>query len=162
MSGLPGPVSNPALWLSDKPVVVLVRGVSMVPFLAEGDRVEVVRAAPSDFTRGDLIVFLRAGEVVVHRVLTREGAGFLEKGDGQPKGNWAPWPEAAGRVVALWKGENRSNLTEGAWPRRMTDLGKKNLRIHRIHSFGDRIPGRYLRRGFIRLFRPLLAVPQER
>ena len=34
--------TDPAVWLSDRAVTVPVRGTSMVPFLEEGDRVEVV------------------------------------------------------------------------------------------------------------------------
>ena len=64
----------------------------MVPFLEDGDRVEVVRAAPGDLRAGDLIVFLRAGEVVVHRFLAAWGGFFL--GDGRQPVPWQLGPVA--------------------------------------------------------------------
>ena len=125
----------------------------MVPFLEEGDRVEVVRAAPGDLIRGDLIVFLRAGEVVVHRFLAARGDLFLEKGDAQGRGNWAPWPEALGKVMALWKAEERHDLAEGSWPQRMAALGRTHLRAHRTAVIAEKLPGSLLRRVFLRLCR---------
>ena len=147
------PFRDPALWLSDQPVTITVRGSSMAPFLEEGDRVEVVRVTPGDLKAGDLIVFLRGGEVVVHRFLAARGGLFLEKGDGQYRGNWAPWPLAVGRVVALWKVEERRDLAEGSWLRRMTALGRTHLRAHRASAFAEKLPGTLLRRIFLRLCR---------
>ena len=125
----------------------------MVPFLEEGDRVEVVRAAPRDLIPGDLIVFQRAGEVIVHRFLATRHGLFLEKGDAQGRGNWAPWPTALGKVMALWKAEDRCDLAEDAWSRRMNALGRKHLRAHRASAFAEKLPGSLLRRIFLRLCR---------
>lgn len=125
----------------------------MIPFLEEGDRVEVVRVAPEDLAPGDLIVFLRAEEIVVHRFLAARDGLFLEKGDAQGRGNWAPWPTALGRVVALWKRDDRCDLAEGPWPRRMGALGHTHLRAHRVSTFSDKLPGSLLRRIFLRLCR---------
>ncbi len=58
---------DPAAWLSGQPVTLPIAGISMVPFLLDGDRVDVVGARPSDMAAGDLLVFLRGEEVVVHR-----------------------------------------------------------------------------------------------
>lgn len=148
------PFRDPALWLSDQPVTVTVRGVSMVPFLQDGDRVEVARAAPEDLRAGDLIVFLRGGEVVVHRFLAARDGLFLEMGDGQCRGNWARWPADLGRVVALWKRQERFGLADGSWPRRMAALGRRHLRAHRASAIAERLPGTLLRRLFLRLCQP--------
>ena len=145
------PHLDPSLWLSDQPVTIPVKGVSMAPFLEEGDRVEVVRAAPGDLRAGDLIVFMRNGEVVVHRFLAARRGLFLEKGDGQGRGNWAPLPEALGRVVGLWKAEERLHLTTDPWPSRMASLGRRHLRAHRNAVFAENLPGTLLRRVFLRL-----------
>lgn len=144
---------DPALWLSDQPVTITVRGVSMVPFLEEGDRVEVVRSASGDLRAGDLIVFLRGGEVVVHRFLAAQGGLFLEKGDAQCRGNWAPWPVALGRVVVLRKEEGRLDFAADPWPRRMAALGREHRRSHRAYAFAEKLPGTLLRRVFLRLCR---------
>lgn len=127
----------------------------MVPFLEDGDRVEVVRAASGDLRAGDLMVFSRGGEVVVHRFLAARGGLFLEKGDGQWRGNWAPWPTAIGRVVALWKVEERCDLAEEEWSRGMAALGRTQLRTHRASAFAEKLPGTLLRRVFLRLCRSL-------
>ena len=127
----------------------------MVPFLEEGDRVEVVRARSEDFSRGDLVVFLRGAEVVVHRFLAARDGLFLEKGDGQGRGNWAPWPAALGRVVALWKLQERCDLAEGSWPQRMAASGRIQLRAHKASAFAEKLPGALLRRVFRRLCRSL-------
>jgi hypothetical protein len=147
------PHLDPSLWLSDQPVTISVKGISMAPFFKEGDRVEVVRAAPGDLKAGDLIVFLRSGEVVIHRFLAVRGGLFLEKGDGQGRGNWAPWPDALGRVVALWKAEERLDFTVDPWPCRMASLGRTHLRAHRAAIFAEKLPGTLLRRVFLRLCR---------
>lgn len=146
------PHRDPALWLSDQPVTITVTGLSMTPFLQEGDRVEAVRASSGDLKVGDLMVFLRGDEVVVHRFLTARGDLFLEKGDGQSRGNWAPWPAVLGRVTAHWRAEERVEFSQGPWPLRMTELGRANLRTHRVSTFAEKLPGTFLRRVFLRLF----------
>jgi hypothetical protein len=148
------PFRDPALWLSDQPVTITVRGISMVPFLEEGDRVEVILARSDDFSRGDLVVFLRGAEVVVHRFLAFRDGLFLEKGDGQGRGNWAPWPAAPGRVVAFWKQQERCDLAEGSWPQHMAALGRTQLRAHRASAFAEKLPGTLLPRVFLRLCQP--------
>ena len=147
------PHLEPSLWLSNEPVTIPVKGISMAPFLVEGDRVEVVRVAPGDPKAGDLMVFLRGSELVVHRFLAARGGLFLEKGDGQCRGNWAPWPEALGRVVALWKAEVRLDLNADPWPQRMITLGRIHLRAHRTAVIAGKLPGTLLGRIFLRLCR---------
>jgi hypothetical protein len=147
------PHLDPSLWLSDQPVTISVKGTSMAPFLAEGDRVEVVRVDPGDLKAGDLMVFSRGTEVVVHRFLAARGGLFLEKGDGQGRGNWAQWPDALGRVMVLWKAEERLDFTVDPWPCRMASLGRTHLRAHRAAVFAVKLPGTLLGRIFLRLCR---------
>lgn len=140
------PLTDPALWLSEQPITITVRGISMAPFLREGDRVEVARVEPASLKRGDLVVFLRGREVVVHRFLLVRGDRFLEKGDSQPLGNWSEWPVAVGRVLALRRDNERTDLSAPPWPRRMASLGGKQLRGHRIGLLAQRLPGAFARR----------------
>lgn len=133
--------SDPAVWLSDKPIVVPVRGTSMAPFLQDGDRVEVTLGERSSFGRGDLILFQRGEEVVVHRFLGAEGNLFLEKGDAQARGNWAEWSPCPGLVVALWREGARVDLARSPWPEQMAVLGRKHLRAHRLALLSERLPG---------------------
>ncbi len=145
--------ADPSLWLSDRPVTVAVAGVSMAPFLLEGDQLEVLRAEPPSFHCGDLIVFLRAGDVVVHRFLVSRDGRFLEKGDAQARGNWAEWPADVGRVVARRRGESRLDLMALPWPSLMARLGRGHLRAHRLAVFADKVPGALPRRILLRLGR---------
>jgi hypothetical protein len=144
---------NPALWLSDRPVTLPVGGISMAPFLEEGDRVEVILAGRSVLDPGDLIVFLRGEEVVIHRLLAARGGRFLEKGDAQARGNWASWPQASGKAVAIWKGGERMDLSASPWPGRMRALARIHLRAHRVWSFAEKLPGPFFRGAFLRLCR---------
>ncbi len=145
--------AHPSLWLSDRPVTVAVAGLSMAPFLLEGDQLEVLRAEQTSFHCGDLIVFLRAGDVVVHRFLVSHGGRFLEKGDAQARGNWADWPADAGRVVALRRGESRLDLMVPPWPSRMARQGRGHLRAHRLAVLADTVPRALPRRILLRLGR---------
>ena len=145
--------ADPSLWLSDRPVTVAVAGVSMAPFLLEGDHVDVLLAEPRAFHCGDLIVFLRAGDVVVHRFLANRDGRFLEKGDAQARGNWAEWPADVGRVVARRRGESRLDLMAPPWPSRMARQGRGHLRAHRLAVFADKVPGGLPRRTLLRLGR---------
>ncbi len=133
--------SDPAVWLSDKPIIVPVRGTSMAPFLKDGDRVEVTLGERSSFGRGDLILFQRGEDVVVHRFLASESDRLLEKGDAQARGNWSAWPRCPGLVVALWREGDRTDLARSPWPEQMAALGRKHLRAHRLALLSERLPG---------------------
>lgn len=148
--------SHPSVWLSEEAVTVRVSGCSMEPLLEEGDRVDVVRASPDRVKPGDLLVFAREGELVVHRFLLRGRARFLEKGDAQSMGNWHRWPDDFGVVVSILKGEERMELLRSPWPKVMRASARKHLRVHRIYSAALRIPGGFTRRAFLRMTRPLL------
>ncbi|MGC8723070.1 MAG: S24/S26 family peptidase [Acidobacteriota bacterium] len=90
-----GPLDS-SLWLSAPPVTVELRGASMEPLLSEGDRVEVVLAAREELKAGDLVVFRRGEERVVHRFLKGLPGGFLEGGPNRP---WPP-PRVAAQDLA--------------------------------------------------------------
>lgn len=151
--------SDPAVWLSPHPIVVPVRGSSMVPFLGDGDRVEATVGERTSFGCGDLILFQRGNEVVVHRFLATEGERFLEKGDAQARGNWAEWPPTPGLVVALWKEGRRVDLARSPWPEQMAALGRAHLRAHRIALLAGRLPGSLPGRILTRLCRMLGLLP---
>lgn len=105
----------------------------MAPFLQPGDVIEVARCGACDLSIGDLVVFRRAGEVVVHRLLATEGDRFLEKGDAQAIGNWHVWPETFGRVVRLRnEGAPWVDLRRSPWPARMRTQGRLHLFAHKL------------------------------
>ncbi len=161
-AGPPGPLQlRPDLWLSDRPVTLSVAGLSMWPTLREGDRAEVVLARREELAPGDLVVFVREGELAVHRLLAVTSTEFLEIGDGQGRGNWHPWPGTLGLVVALAAGSGgpardlRSPEARGE----ARGLARRLRRRHRAARFAEALPGEFLRRIARRLLRPVLAFP---
>ena len=96
---------NPLKYLTAEPTRIRVSGNSMLPFLEEGDEVGVVSAGKVDFLPGDLIVFDRRGDLIVHRVIKVCEDSFLEMGDNQRNGSWWEWQDRLGKVVSLVKGD---------------------------------------------------------
>jgi len=103
LQDLPVKDLNPLKFLSGPSTRVPVSGISMFPFLEEGDQVEVVSAGKGDFSPGDLVVFRRGGDLIVHRLLKMRRGYFLEMGDNQAIGSWEPWQEHTGKVVRILK-----------------------------------------------------------
>lgn len=72
---------------ADRSLGLRVRGTSMVPALWPGDTVRVARMHARGFRAGDIAVFARGGQLVVHRVVTTtHGAGggvLVTRGDAQ-------------------------------------------------------------------------------
>ncbi len=147
LSGSLSSTSRMELWLSNKPVLVTVRGASMVPFLHDGDEVKVVETSPDRLGKGDLVVFVRSGELTVHRFLESSSGRFLEKGDAQAMGNWHPWPDTIGVVVCLRKGKTWEDLTGTGWAARLQSEGRRHLRRHLAERAVTALPWSLLRRG---------------
>ncbi len=75
-----------------------VTGTSMLPAIWPGDVLEVRRQGVGDAQRGDVVLFLRDGRLVAHRVverLDREGGNLLYQGPLHHQGA-SPFSEAAG------------------------------------------------------------------
>ncbi|MEJ2367008.1 MAG: S24/S26 family peptidase [Acidobacteriota bacterium] len=153
----PPPAGDLSLWLSECPTLVTVRGHSMEPFLQGGDRVQVVLTTPGELSSGDLVVFERAGEVVVHRFLGWSRGGMLEMGDGQSRANRHEIPDVVGKAVSLERtsGE-RIDLEEPASAPARRQAARRLRRRHRIHAAAGRIPFDLPRRAFLKLLRRLL------
>lgn len=78
------------------------RGVSMLPFLHEGDRVRVAAVDPAALRLGDLVAFWRGGELIVHRFAGWAGPGaFWEKGDNVRRWTRVPAEHLLGRVTEV-------------------------------------------------------------
>jgi hypothetical protein len=150
-------LKDPSFWLSSTPTSAALTGSSMEPFLRDGDVIEVVRASKDDLFPGQLLVFLRNGEVVTHRLLASRPDRFLEKGDAQSLGNWQLWPEAIGVVVAVTReGEReRVQLDQSPWPEALRRAAARHLKVHRVHRWANMLPGSLSKRGFLKLARLL-------
>jgi hypothetical protein len=105
-----------------------IRGTSMAPFLATGDRVEVEAVPPALLRLGDLIAFLQDGKVIVHRYagrVNRAGIPYLrQKGDGLRGFGLVPAADLLGRVVrvATPSGERGLMVGWGRWDNRIRGL----------------------------------------
>ena len=132
---------------------VTVRGISMEPFLKDEDVIEVVKTTRDEVSEGQLLVFERAGEVVVHRLLRIRPGRILEKGDAQSMGNWQAWPDSLGLVTAVTRGDERVQLDEPPWPEALTRTAARHLRRHRVHRAAQGLPGAHVRRAFLWLAR---------
>jgi hypothetical protein len=83
-----------------------LRGVSMLPSLWPGDEVEIVRCLHSDLKCGDVVLGIRSGHFILHRLL-----GFSENGDVITRGDAMPRPDLGvpadsilGTVVTVRRG----------------------------------------------------------
>jgi signal peptidase I len=91
---------------------------SMAPLVRAGDRLALARTTFADVRAGELIACRRDGQLVVHRVLWRDAAGLITKGDGLSRRD-APVPAAdvVGRVTVIATPHGRRiELDAFPWP----------------------------------------------
>jgi len=89
------------------------RGSSMLPTLREGDLLSVVRASAGELGGGEIVVFRRRDQYVVHRFLGRSpfDGRLLTKGDNCLRRDQPIEAEAlVGRVVGVDRGGQRLEL----------------------------------------------------
>jgi signal peptidase I len=122
-----------------------VFGTSMVPSILPGDLVSVRRAGLHDISPGEVVLFLRKGNLFVHRVVGRKGASaadgrgeswLITRGDRlrQDDPPVSP-PELLGRVVSLERDNRKIELLPGG----------SNRMIVRLLQSSDRATYLYLR-----------------
>jgi signal peptidase I len=102
---------------------------SMAPLIGSGDRVLVGKVAAEQVRFGDIVVFRRKGDLIVHRVFrkhrTANGLRFSEKGDtrfafapvgGEQIVGRVTMVEKRGRMLSLTSPLSRfTNLALSAW-----------------------------------------------
>jgi hypothetical protein len=112
---------------------------SMAPLVRTGDRLCLAPTAFADIEPGHLVASLRGGQLVVHRVLSRDATALVTKGDGLVRRD--PPVSAAhvmGRVtvIATRRGR-RIELDAFPWPA----LGRWLARVSRASEWtGGRGP----------------------
>ncbi|UCF67190.1 MAG: S26 family signal peptidase [Acidobacteriota bacterium] len=97
----------------------IVETGSMVPMIDPGDRVLVEAICGIQARIGDIAVFQRQNELVLHRIIgrTRQPAdGFVEKGDGNLVAGSVSLDAVIGRVREVAKPRSRLRPTRG-WQR---------------------------------------------
>jgi signal peptidase I len=95
------------------------RGVSMHPFIKDGEVVTVSPVQVDQLSPGDIVAFCQSetGKLVVHRILKKNSQGFLLQGDNCPATDGLiPAASIVGRVTAV--GETRQLVRLGQGPER--------------------------------------------
>ena len=97
---------------------------SMVPLIQPGDQVQVLRITAEEVRFGDIVVFRRSDDLIVHRVFkkwhTPNGVYFSEKGDAGYAYSLIIADDVVGRVIRLKKGTKTLDLILP--PSRMANL----------------------------------------
>jgi hypothetical protein len=100
-------------------VSIDAQGVSMEPLIRSGDRLTIRMMAPHALASGDVVAFLRDGQIVVHRLVKKRKAGdawrFCEKGDGLAGWNWVEEADVLGRVEVIEREGRRVHLLGFPW-----------------------------------------------
>lgn len=81
---------------------ITLRGNSMVPFLIDGDQLEVRN--DSDLRKGDVVVFDLQGMLVAHRIVGFLGSKVIAKGDASRLPETVSREEIAGKVITVIRG----------------------------------------------------------
>lgn len=88
---------------------------SMVPMIRPGDQVLISFTGVEQINFGDILLFKRNGELIVHRVLRKwqreEGVYFLEQGDTRYTFGLVSAKNAIGRVDLVKRGNKIMDLT---------------------------------------------------
>jgi signal peptidase len=121
---------------------LLVSGSSMVPAVRPGDVLHVKHSHVGDLSKGDIVVFRRAGRLIAHRAVrapAKSGKGVLLTRGDRVRRKDAPivGSELLGRVVAIERNGERTN------PRSRFDRSQRA--IGRLLSFSDRATSLFLR-----------------
>ena len=95
-------------------------GTSMSPFIRDGDQITITSLSNRNPRMGDVIVFLTPEneDLLVHRVIGKEGSKWLAKGDntGDRDDGLIPIDRILGRVINV--NHNGKNLLMGLGPER--------------------------------------------
>jgi signal peptidase I len=108
------------LWReTGKEIQVEVRGTSMTPLLAAGDRVSLKLLEPGKLQTGDLMAFRQGPNLVIHRFITKKyvnGAWwFCQKGDHASAWSWVPEDRVLGQAVMIRSSGRSLDLTRWPW-----------------------------------------------
>ena len=103
-------------------LVLRIAGGSMGPWLVPGDLLVVRRVAPRSVRRGNVVVFLRNGLLIAHRVISVLGAGPTGELNWKTKGDSAEQPdppvfekELVGRVTSIERDGQSFSLESPSW-----------------------------------------------
>ncbi len=91
---------------------------SMLPLIRPGDEIRLAPVEPDRVVPGMLIAYRRDARLGIHRVLARDGAGVVAKGDALVSPDAPlPWNQVVARVAALRRPTGRLvDLEAFPWP----------------------------------------------
>jgi signal peptidase I len=122
-----------------------VSGTSMVPSILPGDLVSIQRASLREISPGEIVVFLRKGRFIVHRVVDRKAVAvacsstepcLITRGDRLRRDDPPVFAlELLGRVVSIERDNRKLELPAGG----------SNHPIVRLLQASDRVTHLYLR-----------------
>jgi signal peptidase I len=94
-----------------------VTSQSMTPMLRKGDHIIVEQVLPDQLRRGNLVVIRRPSDLVTHRVIDIDPAGWIfTKGDNHPyRDPPVPLVDILGRVTAIEQDQHIFDLSTPAW-----------------------------------------------
>ena len=120
---------------------------SMRPLLRAGDWIFVEAVTPALLQLGDIIVAQRGAELITHRLLARDGAGWLTHGDNtRVLDRVVPAEEIVGRVSAIERGAQRLDLRTRQWQTANRWIGRIDRAKLRVFQAGRATPYRSARR----------------
>ena len=99
-----------------KPFRFRAKGLSMTPFVKDGDVITVSPFSGASPRMGDVVAFVHpaTGKLVVHRMVGKSGDSFLIKGDNvDHEGDRVPEKNVLGRVVVIERDGQRVRLGLG-------------------------------------------------
>ena len=106
------------LLTAGRPVDLEMAGTSMLPLIRPGDKITVAPIQPEKIRRGDVAVFIRDRELIVHRIIRRcEHYGrwwFCQKGDNLLAWSWMTQQDILAKVTAVAGNGRRIRMGRGA------------------------------------------------
>jgi len=119
-----------------------VTGASMVPTIRPGDLVTVEKAAVTEISQGDVVVFARDGRLVAHRVVAHAGdlrdPLLITRGDRMTRDDSpVSAAELVGRVARIERRGRRVQIR--------ARLSATQQALARLFRISDRATGLYLR-----------------
>ncbi len=91
------------IWQENEEVrSIPAQGRSMYPLIREGDNLRIKFCKPQAVRVGDIIALRRGESTIVHRLIKKTDAGFLEKGDLQLRAQPVETERIIGRLI--WHG----------------------------------------------------------
>lgn len=104
---------------ANREVSLDVKGNSMLPFLAQGDRVTVCPVRPEELSMGDVLLFRQNGQLIVHRLVGKKriGAAYLycQKGDNLSGWSWISGEDIIGRVTSFGHSDAKADMAASPW-----------------------------------------------